>query len=300
MTIKFRPPLTKPIYPFERRSDGPNPGRVAGDPATFEVTSPFGNRDGLFHGGLDLGNGHEGDVVVAAAAGKVIASGWLSTPWSDGYGGNMVVIQHASRTATIYAHLQSVAVLAGASVVAGQRVGIVGHSSRVKLPAHLHFGIQAPATFVPNGIATHPTDNGFGLDVDPWPFITGYASLEDDVLVSKTQPLQESIRVVTGAGNAIRTDTTTSDATLDSRTTEGAQFTIIGFAAGEVYDGSDRWYVFLKRGVGLRAIHSKLCQVIPATGITEEQAAAREVTAARNAALAVASAAVDAAKRFGG
>jgi hypothetical protein len=213
----------------------------------------------------------------------------------------MVVLQHASRTVTIYAHLQSVAVLAGTEVVAGQRVGILGHSSRVTLPAHLHFGIQAPATFVPNGIATHPTPSGFGLDVDPWPFITGAATLEDDVLVSKTQPLQQSIRVVTGPGNSIRTDTRVGDDTFDSVTEAGAQFTVIGYAAGDVYDGSDRWYVFLKRGVGLRAIHSRLCQpVAVATGIPEEEAAKREVAAARNAALAVAAAAVDAAKRYGG
>lgn len=159
---------------------------------SFRVTSPFGPRADGFHGALDIGNGRLGDPVLAAGAGFVLAAGYLGAPWSEpttrfpsgNYGGMMAVIQHAPRVVSIYAHMApAIAVRAGQAIGAGERIGSVGDTGSAAPPplgggGHLHFGIQAPAAAVPAGVATRSTPYGYGLDVDPWPLITGAAALQ--------------------------------------------------------------------------------------------------------------------------
>lgn len=178
---------------------------------SFRVTSPFGPRADGFHGALDIGNARLGDPVLSAGAGFVLAAGYLRAPWSEpttrypsgNYGGMMVVIQHAPGIVSIYAHLApAIAVRAGQAVTAGQRIGSVGDTGSAAPPplgggGHLHFGIQAPAAAVPAGVATRATPYGYGLDVDPWPLITGTAELEDDMQIR--QPIvTEKWRTVAG------------------------------------------------------------------------------------------------------
>ena len=152
---------------------------------TMRVTSPFGERPDplfpehsntrtVFHDGLDIGNHRQGDEVVAAAGGKVIAEGALLHPWSmpapagsewvgGNYGGLMVVIDHGSKTFSVYAHLRKTLVKARDEVTAGKRIGEVGDTGAAKDRAHLHFGILVD-----------------GERIDPWPqIIIGGLSREE-------------------------------------------------------------------------------------------------------------------------
>lgn len=184
MQIRFRSPVTRELRAF-RGYNVPRPAD-AGD--AFYVTSPFGLREDGFHGGLDIGNARTGYDLVATADGEVLAVGYLKEPWSasssafgtGNFGGLMVILLHAPRVASIYAHMSNRSVSAGQLVKAGQRIGAIGDSGSAKGQAHVHFGIQAPSA--PAGVASKSTDYGFGLDIDPWPLLTGTPlNVEDDV-----------------------------------------------------------------------------------------------------------------------
>lgn len=112
-------------------------GRLAW-PTTGPVTSPFGQRWGRMHTGIDIG-APEGAPIVAAAAGTVIVAGW-----ADGYG-NTVAIDHGGGIATLYGHQSSIAVAVGQQVAAGQVVGAVGSTGRSTGP-HLHFEVRVNGT----------------------------------------------------------------------------------------------------------------------------------------------------------
>ncbi len=212
-TLAFRSPVTRELRPY-RGAKVPRPAD-AGD--AFYVTSPFGLRDGVFHGGLDIGNGRIGYPVVAVAAGRVIAAGALGKPWSEptteypsgNYGGLMVVIEHAPGVVTIYAHMRRLLVSAGQSVTPGQTIGEIGDTGSAAGQAHVHFGVQAVGMVLPAGLAYQSTPYGLGLDVDPWPLVTGAAALtlEDDVNIPNGRYL---VRGTVGAGNRLRVDPATT------------------------------------------------------------------------------------------
>ena len=115
------PPAPKPPPQFVR----PGAGRV---------TSPFGQRWGRLHAGLDVAAG-VGSPVRAAAAGTV-----LSAATEGGYG-KVVRLQHAEGTVTVYAHLSEISVAAGQQVPAGHVVGLEGNTGRSTGP-HLHFEVR--------------------------------------------------------------------------------------------------------------------------------------------------------------
>lgn len=103
------------------------------------------------HQGADLGCGHGGAPVRAAAAGLVIAT--QRTIGTSGYG-RYVVLGHrlpeGGLAYSIYAHLAagSIPVRPGQLVEAGRRIGRVGMSGRASTP-HLHFEVRlagAPGT----------------------------------------------------------------------------------------------------------------------------------------------------------
>jgi murein DD-endopeptidase MepM/ murein hydrolase activator NlpD len=108
----------------------------------IQVTSFFGLRkdpvDGedrvKFHSGIDLG-GSRGDLVYAAASGRVLHAGW----WG-GYG-RAVIVQHANGFETVYGHLQRVLVIEGTRLDAGSPIGQIGSSGRSTGP-HLHFEVR--------------------------------------------------------------------------------------------------------------------------------------------------------------
>ena len=110
-------------------------------PVSGVLTSRFGARWGRTHTGIDIG-APTGTSIKAAAAGKVIFSGWKGTL------GKLVVISHENGIQTYYGHC-SLLVSAGDTVSAGQLVAKVGNTGRSTGP-HLHFEIRV------NGSAINP------------------------------------------------------------------------------------------------------------------------------------------------
>jgi murein DD-endopeptidase MepM/ murein hydrolase activator NlpD len=106
-------------------------------PAKGMVSSRFGVRpdpftgESQFHKGLDIA-APLGSPIIAAAAGKVVFSGW-----AEGYG-NLVTLDHGDGILTRYAHTAANLVNAGDDVAAGQEIALVGTSGRSTAP-HLHF-----------------------------------------------------------------------------------------------------------------------------------------------------------------
>lgn len=120
-------------------------GRLA-YPTTGGIVSPFGNRGGRPHLGVDIAASH-GSPVVAAEAGTV-----LSVGYQGGYG-LRVDISHGGGVVTRYAHLSSAAVKAGQIVERGQFIGRAGSTGNATGP-HLHFEVivdgvhKDPALFI--------------------------------------------------------------------------------------------------------------------------------------------------------
>lgn len=96
----------------------------------YTISSPFGNRGGEFHRGLDMA-ATQGTPIYATRAGKVIKAEFHYS-W-----GNYVVIQHEDGTTALYAHQQQYLVKNGDSVSQGQVIGYVGSTGDSSGP-HLH------------------------------------------------------------------------------------------------------------------------------------------------------------------
>lgn len=112
----------------------------------FRGEYPITQKYGEYIAGVTVGEKHTGidyacpvgTPILASAGGVVIAAGWDLT----GYGFR-VILKHADGRATLYAHLDSIDVNAGESVLQGQVIGYSGWSGNV-VPqgpegAHLHF-----------------------------------------------------------------------------------------------------------------------------------------------------------------
>ena len=119
------------------------------------ITSGFGNRKIALYGyerlhtGIDI-NTATGTPVTAIEGGTVIVSVY------DGGWGDYIMINHGNGRVTLYAHMSSRAVAAGANVNKGQVIGFVGSTGNSTGP-HLHFEVRV------NGSAT-----------DPCNYFTGY------------------------------------------------------------------------------------------------------------------------------
>jgi murein DD-endopeptidase MepM/ murein hydrolase activator NlpD len=107
-------------------------------PVNGPVVSPFGMRWGRLHAGIDIA-ASSGTPIRAAAAGRVVYSGWMS-----GYG-NLVAIDHGGGISTAYAHQSSIAVGNGQLVSQGQTIGYVGCTGHCFGP-HLHFEVRINGT----------------------------------------------------------------------------------------------------------------------------------------------------------
>ena len=103
-------------------------------PLNGPVTSPFGERWGRMHTGIDI-DGYSGAPVVASKAGQVIMSSYYS-----GYG-NTVIVDHGGGYATLYAHLSGFNTSSGKSVEQGKIVGYVGCTGSCT-GDHLHFEVR--------------------------------------------------------------------------------------------------------------------------------------------------------------
>lgn len=87
--------------------------------------------------GIDIGASY-GTSVLAAASGKVLIA--RLGGYNGGYG-SMVIIDHGNGVQTLYAHLSSVGVSNGQSVVQGQVIGGVGSTGK-STGNHLHFEVR--------------------------------------------------------------------------------------------------------------------------------------------------------------
>ena len=107
-------------------------------PVNGPITSPFGQRWGTLHPGIDIGV-PSGTPVHAAAAGKVVWCGWMS-----GYG-NLVMVDHGGGYATAYGHNTRVAVSCGQEVAQGAVIAYSGCTGFCTGP-HVHFEVRVNGT----------------------------------------------------------------------------------------------------------------------------------------------------------
>ncbi len=121
------------------RSSGAAAAVSGGGSSGFVHPVPGSVRSQGIHGynGVDLA-APAGTAVRAAAAGQVIVA--RGSGWNGGYG-LYVVVKHPNGTQTLYAHLSSLSIAAGDSVVAGQTIGGVGNTGR-STGNHLHFEVR--------------------------------------------------------------------------------------------------------------------------------------------------------------
>ena len=125
----------------------------------YIITSEYGYRvhplqqTTKFHAGVDIG-AQSGQAIYAADSGTV-----ATAATNDSYG-NYVLINHGGGSATLYAHMSSMAVSAGQNVSKGQVIGYVGSTGWSTGP-HLHFEIRQN-----------------GSTVNPLQFFSGYTIVD--------------------------------------------------------------------------------------------------------------------------
>lgn len=100
------------------------------------------------HNGIDIAGGKFSTPNYAAKAGVVIKA---QCGWNSGYG-CVVVIDHGGGIKTLYGHNSRVLVTPGEHVEAGQTIGLMGNTGKVRGPTglHLHFEVQV------NGARVNP------------------------------------------------------------------------------------------------------------------------------------------------
>ena len=139
-------------------------------PATgaYYVSAIYKDREyyqtfGIKHYGIDIAKSGGSDIV-AAASGKVI-----KVIYSNSGYGNHILIDHGKKNGntyvTLYAHLASINVTQGQSVVKGQKIGYMG-STGFSTGTHLHFEIRQ------NGTEIDPMKYYTGMGSRLW-FLTG-------------------------------------------------------------------------------------------------------------------------------
>ncbi|MBX3511671.1 MAG: M23 family metallopeptidase [Hyphomonadaceae bacterium] len=111
--------------------------RLAANPTRGAcLSSAMGPRGRGMHRGVDY-HARDGGPILAAGDGVV-----REASYRNDYG-NMLLIDHGNGVFTRYAHLSSFAegVVAGASVRAGQQIGLMGNTASYAIPIHLHYEI---------------------------------------------------------------------------------------------------------------------------------------------------------------
>ena len=123
----------------------PVPAKAA---SSSSLSSGFINRNNPISGRRELHTGYDipapyGSNIVAAEAGTVIYSGWMS-----GYG-NTIMIDHGGGLVTLYGHNSSLVVSKGQSVTRGQTIAKCGSTGN-STGNHCHFEVRV------NGKAVSP------------------------------------------------------------------------------------------------------------------------------------------------
>jgi len=130
------------------------------EPTKFWLSSLFGPRKSSngsrFHRGIDMAS-PRGTPIRAAASGRVIEARRTA-----GYG-NTIVISHAERYKTRYAHMERILAKTGQRVKQGETIGTVGDTgftiSAGKEGTHLHFELHSWGKLV-NPLHMLPTRKG--------------------------------------------------------------------------------------------------------------------------------------------
>jgi len=104
-------------------------------PTSGTLTQTFSSKEESLHEGIDI-SAPEGRDVLASASGRVL----YADNRLRGYG-NMVIIRHEGKWATIYAHLKRITTKEGEFVSQGEKIGEVGSTGRSTAP-HLHFELR--------------------------------------------------------------------------------------------------------------------------------------------------------------
>lgn len=112
-------------------------------PTRGRLSSPFGQRWGRMHRGIDIAKDHGSDIQ-AADGGEVTFSGVMGTY------GNMIEIDHGNGYKTRYAHCSKLLLSPGDKVYQGQVIAKVGSTGRSTGP-HLHFEV------IKNGVHQNPS-----------------------------------------------------------------------------------------------------------------------------------------------
>ncbi len=124
------------VLTHKGRFDWPVPDR--------RITSKFGTRihpkfkTKRQHTGIDIASA-SGTPIKTAGAGEVIFAGWMR-----GYG-QVIIIDHGSNYATVYAHMSKILVDDGDIVKKGAVIGRVGQTGVATGP-HLHFEVRVNGT----------------------------------------------------------------------------------------------------------------------------------------------------------
>lgn len=108
-------------------------------PVRGRISSPFGQRWGKMHKGIDIA-APVGTNVVASMGGVVTRSGWDS----GGYG-YLIVINHGNGFVTYYGHNSKLLVKSGEKVAAGEHIAEVGSTGDSTGP-HCHFEVRKNGT----------------------------------------------------------------------------------------------------------------------------------------------------------
>jgi murein DD-endopeptidase MepM/ murein hydrolase activator NlpD len=100
-------------------------------PLIGPLTSPFGQRWGRLHAGIDIA-ASAGTPIRAADSGTVVLAGW-----QGGYG-LYTCVRHTASLSTCYAHQSRLGTTSGAPVRKGEVIGYVGNTGH-SFGNHLHF-----------------------------------------------------------------------------------------------------------------------------------------------------------------
>lgn len=113
-------------------------------PTRGRISSPFGQRWGRMHRGIDIAKEHGSDIQ-AADGGTISHSGVRGTY------GNMIEIDHGNGYKTRYAHCSKLLFSPGQKVSRGQVIAKVGSTGRSTGP-HVHFEV------IKNGVHQNPSN----------------------------------------------------------------------------------------------------------------------------------------------
>lgn len=108
----------------------------------YIVTQKFGETitDPQGHTGIDLWQ-PIGTPVYAVEGGDILAAGIINNSYGNTQYGKCILIDHKNGYYTFYAHLATISVQKGMSVLAGAQIGTVGDTGNVTGP-HLHFEVR--------------------------------------------------------------------------------------------------------------------------------------------------------------